>query len=565
MRTNTVEYTRAETPYFKLNLQDMSKNCETFTLVWLDTNVKKERDNNDMQKKLRAIISFLIIFEDFDQCQTYINKHDKSKENKLVLIVSGTYGLQIIEYVHALQSVKAIYVYCMDKIKHEQWAQKYEKIKAVVTTSSELIERIRDDQVVREQIEVSTMPIAIFNEKTHTNVDSENGNFMWLQLLIEVLLRMDQKENEQEELLQICEKTHADDQDQLQNIDEFRKFYSSNTALRWYTRQSCFYRMLNQALRIKDIDMLFAFRFFIKDLHTNLTEMHKEQSQSPITQVYRCQLISNDELDKIRSSLNQYVSMNSFLSTSFNQQSALSFVSSTASTDQLRRVLFEINIDPTINTKPYADISKKSYFKNEREVLFFLGSIFQIIDVRDDNGQVIIVLNLCSEQNHKFKELFEHLKSKIGEKTDLASFGSLLFQISDYERSEKYYNRLLMTLEHNEYSSRASCYQGLGVIAKRQGLYDIAIKHNEESLRLNLLLPNNYKNTAANYQSLAVAYEGKEDYVNALKHFNNAVDMLTLFNNYMALDVYCIFSKLSKCVICKLIFTQKILVKTIQT
>ncbi|CAF1319777.1 unnamed protein product [Didymodactylos carnosus] len=474
MRTNTVEYTRAETPYFKLNLQDMSKNCETFTLVWLDTNVKKERDNNDMQKKLRAIISFLIIFEDFDQCQTYINKHDKSKENKLVLIVSGTYGLQIIEYVHALQSVKAIYVYCMDKIKHEQWAQKYEKIKAVVTTSSELIERIRDDQVVREQIEVSTMPIAIFNEKTHTNVDSENGNFMWLQLLIEVLLRMDQKENEQEELLQICEKTHADDQDQLQNIDEFRKFYSSNTAL-------------------------------------------------------RC------------------------------------FVSSTASTDQLRRVLFEINIDPTINTKPYADISKKSYFKNEREVLFFLGSIFQIIDVRDDNGQVIIVLNLCSEQNHKFKELFEHLKSKIGEKTDLASFGSLLFQISDYERSEKYYNRLLMTLEHNEYSSRASCYQGLGVIAKRQGLYDIAIKHNEESLRLNLLLPNNYKNTAANYQSLAVAYEGKEDYVNALKHFNNAVDMLTLFNNYMALDVYCIFSKLSKCVICKLIFTQKILVKTIQT
>jgi hypothetical protein len=50
-------------------------------------------------------------------------------------------------------------------------------------------------------------------------------------------------------------------------IDEFEMDYSSENALWWYSRDSFLYGMLNKALRTQDIDTLFLFRFFIRDIY----------------------------------------------------------------------------------------------------------------------------------------------------------------------------------------------------------------------------------------------------------------------------------------------------------
>ena len=59
---------------------------------------------------------------------------------------------------------------------------------------------------------------------------------------------------------------------EMKIIDEFEKNYKPENAIWWYTRESCFYRMMNKALRVQDFDMLFALRFFITDIAKQIKE-----------------------------------------------------------------------------------------------------------------------------------------------------------------------------------------------------------------------------------------------------------------------------------------------------
>ena len=73
--------------------------------------------------------------------------------------------------------------------------------------------------------------------------------------------------------------------------------------------------------------------------------------------------------------------------------------------------LFDIDIDPSYQTaKPYADISKQSYFKTEPQILFMIGSIFKIESIFKQNVSNILTikLTLCSNNNHDDAETSTH-------------------------------------------------------------------------------------------------------------------------------------------------------------
>ncbi|CAF1679187.1 unnamed protein product, partial [Rotaria magnacalcarata] len=59
-------------------------------------------------------------------------------------------------------------------------------------------------------------------------------------------------------------------------IEEFDNSYKPDSAIWWYTRQSCFYRMMNKALRVQDFDTLFALRFFITDIAKQIKIEHEK-------------------------------------------------------------------------------------------------------------------------------------------------------------------------------------------------------------------------------------------------------------------------------------------------
>jgi hypothetical protein len=99
---------------------------EIFSLVWFDTNINIE-DNRGTQQKLRSIINHINKFEDVQQCEKYIKQ--RSKKDRIVLVVNGQLGKELVSSIHNLRQVSSIYVYCMDKKNNEEWSNKFNKVK----------------------------------------------------------------------------------------------------------------------------------------------------------------------------------------------------------------------------------------------------------------------------------------------------------------------------------------------------------------------------------------------------------------------------------------------------
>ncbi|CAF3973040.1 unnamed protein product, partial [Rotaria sp. Silwood1] len=79
--------------------QSMNSNLESFTCLWLDQNVNLTQDNLQTQKELRQVINHLRTFDNIDECEQYIRNITKEK---VVLIVSGSLGRQIVSRLHDL-------------------------------------------------------------------------------------------------------------------------------------------------------------------------------------------------------------------------------------------------------------------------------------------------------------------------------------------------------------------------------------------------------------------------------------------------------------------------------
>lgn len=99
---------------------------ELFCLIWLDGNANA-KETRDTEQKLSSIINHLKKFQDVQQCQKFIE--ERSENDRLIMIVSGQFGREIVPSIHQLRQVISIYVYCMDKKVHEEWSCKFEKVK----------------------------------------------------------------------------------------------------------------------------------------------------------------------------------------------------------------------------------------------------------------------------------------------------------------------------------------------------------------------------------------------------------------------------------------------------
>src|SRR5690242_16658429 len=100
----------------------LDDNLETFSLLWLDASVNKTNDNLQAQDELRTMFNQLKTFETDIDCERYIKS--VSVEDRIVLIVSGKLGQQIVPRIHSLEQLLSIYVYCYDQDINEQWSSK---------------------------------------------------------------------------------------------------------------------------------------------------------------------------------------------------------------------------------------------------------------------------------------------------------------------------------------------------------------------------------------------------------------------------------------------------------
>ncbi|CAF1323811.1 unnamed protein product [Adineta steineri] len=153
--------------------------------------------------------------------------------------------------------------------------------------------------------------------------------------------------------------------------------------------------MLNQALRLMDVDIIVRMRFFISDLHHDIQRLHSKQfddSESGKTlTVYRGQGLSKEDFAEMTKTRGGLLSFNSFLSTSKNRDVSLNFAQQSAINPDLVGILFVILINPTDSTTPFASVSDASYFHTEDEVLFSMHTIFHIGDIKPTDKTIISI------------------------------------------------------------------------------------------------------------------------------------------------------------------------------
>jgi tetratricopeptide (TPR) repeat protein len=249
-------------------------------------------------------------------------------------------------------------------------------------------------------------------------------------------------------------------------------------------------------------------------------------------------LISNEELQILRNSIGQLISVNSFLSTSTNRQLALFFLESSMASDDLKRVLFEIDADPKLNnTKPFANITSFSYFPNEEEVLMMLGSIFRLVNIHSDDGRVwIIKMTLCSDNDHDLMPIFDKLKKRLepGE-TSLYSFGQVLrgmgkfnaAEKGDYNSSlqwhQKALNLWMQILEPND-PTLGDSHNCITVVYRKKGDYKRAFESYEKAL---IIFRRKFGDDDVKigmcFNNIGVVYYEDKNYSKALEYYEKAL------------------------------------------
>ncbi|CAF2104698.1 unnamed protein product [Rotaria magnacalcarata] len=521
----------ATSAVYKTSSNMHDENLETYYLLWLDAEVNTSEENRIAQQQLRSTINHVTTFEDGNLCQQYIQSI--SIYDRIILIVSGRLGQEVVPRIHDLRQLSSIYVYCIDKQKNEEWAKNFTKVKGVTVDIGHLIDRIKRDQTNRIK-EEDPIVINIFtaNQNPDLSTTCLNGTFVHSLLLVDVLLRMTPAKTDKTELIRLCKKVYKGNKTQLNVLRDFDNTYTPENALWWYTRESFLYKILNKALRVQNIDILFIFRFFMRDIYRAL-----EQSQCQSTiRAYRGQILSNDELKSLRESIGELISINSFFSTTTDRKQALVFLNSHNLSNDLQRVLFIIDADPsTGETKPFANISSFSDFENESEVLFMIGSIFHLKSIRRQNDKYwIIQLTMCSNDQHDLANLFQYMKEQYGggdNETSLLNFGQVLRRMGKFDLAEKFYRRSLNELAPDA-PSLVSLYYSLGLVLKEKKELDSSLEYLHKSLKLIVhSSPKDYQKISMRYNAIGTIHRMKNEYDIALVWLNKGIKLLEKGDN----------------------------------
>jgi tetratricopeptide (TPR) repeat protein len=340
------------------------------------------------------------------------------------------------------------------------------------------VSRITSDHKVQQVVQ-EPLSINIFNGQSTAGV---NGKFVFSQVLVDCLLRLEPNEIDKKELIEHLKEQYAGNKIELKNIRDLKNEYSSKKVLWWYTRESFFYKTLNSVLRNKNIHMMFLFREFIADMQDQLQFYSTRETRT----LYRGQKISKEELKTLEQNQGQLISVNSFFSTTTVEKQAVNFLNASGATNNLETVLFKITADPKMATKPFADISRSSAFAEESEVLFMTGSIFRLNSVtRGSDGVIwIIQMTLCSEDESDLRNVLLHLKQQLGTgETNLRTLGKLLWQMGEPRLGEQYYHRLLDQLPEDHHL-RSELYDDIAKIASFTTDYEKSVQYYQKSLAL---------------------------------------------------------------------------------
>ncbi|CAF0997255.1 unnamed protein product [Didymodactylos carnosus] len=476
----------------KASLLPLFNDNDQVSIAFVDS---KNSDNDDLIKDIKTLLSDdnLKIFSDLCLFIHYIVNNDGQK--LILLILSSDVAKQIISIIHDRLEIISIYIYCKDEPQKQKWiAKNYSKTINKIFTDKILLMKHLDDyrsNCANVNKKRPLRSLCCFRRQENNsirNLSKQSTEFIWFQLIIEILLRMPFTKDTKDIMIKACLDYYHDNEIEKKNILDFESTFCSEHAIRWYTRPCFCPRLTNKVRGTQDPDCLFTFRFIITEIHNQIYSLHQHNlTQQVPTVIYRGKVISTMTLKTLKNNINGLVSINGFLSAT-REESVADMYSGKGATVPFgyERVLFKLciirKIEDKILIQPYASIKQFSHIPDEDEILFSVGTMWRITSIEQDKYDVWNVdLLLASEDDECRIELTQYLKEQLGEKSTLLMFGKFLSEIGEYKKADKYYKILLNELpEHHE--DLGPIYNDLGCLRLGQDEYHLAEEYFKKAM-----------------------------------------------------------------------------------
>ncbi|CAF1397083.1 unnamed protein product [Adineta steineri] len=599
--------------YYGLDLEDSKlehvdvaittepKEKKPYPVLWLERSENVVTDHHTTsEQKLRDNKFILETFTDNTLCEDYLQS---DTSGKCFLIVDDSWGRKFLEQqietgkrkvqLHDHPKLAAIYVYTDksdDKIVHDTLpALKDETvidtahirihktepsismepssdvndvgiyplvpgsnvIRGSFINMEDLLAQMCEDQiVVKEKID-NLLKLSVIKHDEASVESASTGNFIWFQIFIEALRRMDDdRDAAKEELLYLCRLVYKDDKPTIRALNDFEANYTAKNAIRWYTESTCFFRLINKALRFTIYDTIIAFRLLINDICVQLQNEHeKERAEvtsgfaTPTIRIYRGQWMRMQEFKDLSNSINNLVLVKSFFSATRERDTAESFVVGGEINEKETPLLMIIDADKRRVTGAYADVSELSVFERESEIIFTPGSIFRIKNIYKDECDAfhIMEVELCSQDDNELKDTYNYIKDGLAAQINFTGLGDVLFQMNEFGPSEKCHKRALQTGQTNDLEKLRSM-AGLAHVSSQFGYHEKALRIHKQvfAKQIQHLSPND-KLIGISHVNIGIEYYNLKKLDEALFHYEKARQ---IFNECYPANhpVYCQFT-----------------------
>ena len=186
-------------------------------------------------------------------------------------------------------------------------------------------------------------------------------------------------------------------------------------------------------------------------------------------------------------------------------------------------VLFEITADPRLKSVIFADIETSSHMQGEKEVLFSLGAVFIITQVKYDSSMRIwkVYMTATDERSKQASEYLKFIQNQMESGYNpTILFGYLLWRdIGKVEKAEKYFEMLIKSLPE-DHEDIPSVYHQMGNAFYEKGEWNMALDFYTKAYDLrSRLLPSNHLQIASSLNRLGAVYEDKYDFNQALEYW----------------------------------------------
>ncbi|CAF1399813.1 unnamed protein product [Adineta steineri] len=494
---------------------------QNFILLWLDANINDDNSNNILTQ-LREIITTVYTFNDVNQIVDFATD---IKDVQIFMIFSDEFAQTTIPIVHDIPQVSSIYISCKNKSEHEKWSKQWAKVKDIFTETSQICKILKQATQECDQNFISMSFIPTNDETLNKNLDELDQSFMYTQVLKEILLTIDFNQQHIKEFTNYYREKIVGDNAQPKNIDELEKEYDRHSPIWWYT-SPFLYETLNRGLRTMDVDIIIKMGIFVRDIHQCIQQLHDEQyarsNQLRPLIVYRGQGLTQTDFDQMMKTKGGLISFNNFLSTSLDREVAFLFAESNQNNPDLIGVLFQITVNSSISSIPFADISGVSYYHGaEEEILFSMHSVFRIGDIKEINGNNRlweVELILTSDNDPQLSALTEHIREETSpHQKGWHRLGQLLIKLGQINKAQNVYEVLLDQIHLMTWAEQSLTYHQLGSIKDDQAKYEEAIKLYEKSIEIRRKhCSSNDPDLITTYANIGAVYSKMGNYSKAL-------------------------------------------------